>query len=219
MGIYSTQTKKTEIIIGVTGHRQIDENTFVSRNVVKTLQNIPKRMPELHERNTIVLNALAEGADALVAGLALAMQPRKRLHVMLPFHIREYQKDMQTWKSFLEFHSLLGKAESITIASTFKTCERTMPACFPDNKLERGAHEDRNAAYERCGRQIVDQCDALLAIWDGMAARGRGGAAEIVAYARHKHKPLAWISSQFPCKVTYENFGRLKPRNEEQQEE
>ena len=64
--------------------------------------------------------------------------------------------------------------------------------------------EDRQAGYERSGQYIADQCDALIAIWDGLPARGRGGTAEIVAYARKNKRKLAWIKSVGPYDVVYE---------------
>jgi hypothetical protein len=52
---------------------------------------------------------------------------------------------------------------------------------------------------------VADQCDALVAVWDGQPARGRGGTADIVAYARKKRRPLAWIKMQAPYDVAIEN--------------
>jgi polyphosphate kinase 2 (PPK2 family) len=48
-------------------------------------------------------------------------------------------------------------------------------------------HED---AYLAAGRWIVDHADRLVAVWDGRPARGRGGTAEVVAYARHRGVPV-----------------------------
>jgi hypothetical protein len=36
----------------------------------------------------------------------------------------------------------------------------------------------------------VESSDVLLALWDGGASRGRGGTAEIVAYARERGVPV-----------------------------
>lgn len=40
------------------------------------------------------------------------------------------------------------------------------------------------SAFLYAGRRVVDRCDTLIAIWDGAPARGRGGTADIVSYAR-----------------------------------
>src|SRR5262249_19847988 len=59
------------------------------------------------------------------------------------------------------------------------------------------------------GMETVNHCDLLLAVWDGEPARGRGGTAEIVAYAREIQRPLIIIDSK-TFQVRRENFERLK---------
>ena len=39
-------------------------------------------------------------------------------------------------------------------------------------------------AYEQAGRYVVEHSDALIAVWDGLPAQGRGGTAEIVAWGQ-----------------------------------
>jgi hypothetical protein len=46
------------------------------------------------------------------------------------------------------------------------------------------ARESRTEAYEQAGRYVVEHSDVLVAVWDGLSASGRGGTAEIVAWAR-----------------------------------
>lgn len=38
-------------------------------------------------------------------------------------------------------------------------------------------------AFLAAGLNVADNCDLLLAIWDGEAARGKGGTADVVAHA------------------------------------
>jgi CTP synthase (UTP-ammonia lyase) len=54
--------------------------------------------------------------------------------------------------------------------------------------------EARKKAYEIVGHHVVNHCDVLIALWDGRPSRGRGGTAEIVAYAREKKCPMLIIS-------------------------
>ena len=44
-------------------------------------------------------------------------------------------------------------------------------------------------AFLAAGQAVVDRCDHLFAIWDGQPARGLGGTADIVAYARCPRTP------------------------------
>jgi len=45
-------------------------------------------------------------------------------------------------------------------------------------------------AYMAAGREVVDRCDVLLAVWDGQPAAGEGGTADVVEYARSRDRPV-----------------------------
>ena len=209
MGYQPGGIESTDFIIGVTGHRQIPSASFVRPIVAWTLSAIPKLLSNSHKETTIILSALAEGADRLVAEFAPGVQTRRHLRVILPFASEEYEKDIGSQSSLMEFHTLLEQAESVKVVPNPKACKIGIGG-RSNNALLYDSNDERNAAYERCGQAIVDECDILLSIWDGMAARGRGGTAEIVAYARNKRKPMVWILPKVRCKVTYENFEHLK---------
>jgi hypothetical protein len=46
--------------------------------------------------------------------------------------------------------------------------------------------ESTEAAHMAGGRAVVDTSDVLVAVWDGQPARGHGGTADVVAYARER---------------------------------
>ena len=58
-----------------------------------------------------------------------------------------------------------------------------------------GAGDDgsRESAYERVGEALIDHCDMLIAVWDGTAARGRGGTADVVQAARARGRNVIVI--------------------------
>jgi hypothetical protein len=62
----------------------------------------------------------------------------------------------------------------------------------------------REEAYEKAGCYMVDRSDVVVALWDGESARGRGGTAAIVAYARDRDVPLVWVHTQGKPTVTSE---------------
>ena len=96
-------------------------------------------------------------------------------------------QDFETEESRQEFEELYQKSQKPIVlknnlsAGAFSTIERT---------------EARNKAYEDAGRYVVTHCDILIALWDGRPSRGRGGTAEIVAYAREEKRPLIIISTE-----------------------
>lgn len=59
-------------------------------------------------------------------------------------------------------------------------------------------------AFFAAGKWIVAHCDLLLAVWNGLPARGRGGTADVVTVAIHSQR--AWVHID-PVKRT----ARLSP--------
>jgi len=44
---------------------------------------------------------------------------------------------------------------------------------------------------------MLDHCDRLIAVWDGLPARGPGGAGQIVEQARRQSIPVIWVKVPF----------------------
>ncbi len=132
----------------------------------------------------VALSSLAEGADRMVADAVLATEGGT-LEVELPLVAHEYAKDFVTERSRDEFDALLASATSV----------RAPEAEVADADQAWDA-ESWNASYERAGRTVVDECDVLLAVWDGKPAAGRGGTAEIVAYALRRRVPVVAIPTR-----------------------
>lgn len=53
--------------------------------------------------------------------------------------------------------------------------------------------DNRDAAFVLTGRATVAHCDLLIAVWDGLPARGRGGTAETVEVALTRGTPVLHI--------------------------
>ena len=159
---------------GVTGHRNIDEHdpllAEAIRDVLDLLRSRCRPGTAATPVNLVVVSALAEGADRMVAREAMARGAG--LEVVLPLPSEDYLTDFESGTSRSEFCGLLGQASAVT---------------------ELAASGTRDQAYERAGRAIVDRSDVLLALWDGQAARGRGGTAEIVSYARRRGVPVVQL--------------------------
>jgi hypothetical protein len=165
--------------LGVTGHRSIDEDDAA---IIEAVRGALSQINERRRSGTAAtpvdltaVSALAEGADRLVARQAILQGAG--LEVVLPLPRDDYLADFTSAASRAEFCALLGQAAAVT-------------------ELATGGSRDE--AYERVGRTVVDRSDVLLALWDGRAAQGRGGTAEIVAYARQQHVPVLWIAARRP---------------------
>lgn len=170
--------------IGITGHRCLGDPEALVPAIQEALRLLRERIPEFTTPDVVLVavSSLAEGADRLVARDLLA-EPGARLEVVLPLARSDYARDFHDAESRREFWHLLELASRVQ---------------------EAPAHASREEAYEWAGRRVVDQCDALIAVWDGELSRGRGGTEEIVRYARDRKVPLAWVHTKGDPPVTAE---------------
>jgi SMODS and SLOG-associating 2TM effector domain 1/SMODS and SLOG-associating 2TM effector domain 3 len=159
---------------GVTGHRSIDQHDPLLAeaigDVLDLLRQRGRQGTAATPVNLVVVSALAEGADRMVAQGAL--ERGAGLEVILPLPPADYLTDFEPGTSRSEFRGLLSQASAVT---------------------ELPASGTRAQAYERAGRAIVDRSDVLIALWDGQPARGRGGTAEIVSYAQRRGVPVVQL--------------------------
>jgi hypothetical protein len=156
------------LTLGVTGHRILTELDRITAGVDEALARIEQVFPA---RSLTVLSALAEGTDRLVVQRILR-RPDTRLLVPLPLTKADYMADFASAESKQDFLSLLGQADEVVELAPTRT---------------------REQAYENAGLYILDHCNVLLAIWDGQGAQGQGGTGGVVARARERGLPIAWI--------------------------
>lgn len=166
-------TEPYKIKLGVTGHRKLDHPELVRRAIEQVLSELDGRLSTIPHRYEI-LSPLADGSDRLVASCVLSWRGQPggqvacagELEAALPMPIEEYIATFdseQREKSELDFRNLLTQADRIIV----------LP--------QTASHKD---AYRQVGRYVVQECDVLIAIWDGKTSRGRGGTAEIVEFAQ-----------------------------------
>jgi uncharacterized protein (TIGR03382 family) len=180
------------IVIGVTGHREIENPVTLGAAIQAVLKKIRQMAPATKSTPSLlsVLSPLAEGADRLIAREILKI-PGSLLEVVLPLEKAVYLEDFATDASKTEFEELLNLAKNV----------RVLPA-----------KDSREEAYEQVGRYIVAQCDILIAVWDGKTAAGKGGTQEIIQYARDNHCPLVWINAENYSQINFETGKGFDPR-------
>ena len=192
------------MIIGVAGHRILTKLP-VLENAIKSILD---RLTTLdHCENWQVLSSLAEGADTLLVEHIWQRCPAARLTAVLPLSVKAYRADFPTPAGLACLDALLGKAAEVITLPTSPT---------------------RTAAYLAAGLWVAEQCEVLIAIWDGQPPLGQGSTAEVVAHARHLGKPLAIIyagnrrpGTRTPTSlggrqghILYENFAVLEGNRE-----
>ena len=116
------------------------------------------------------VSSLAEGADQLFAAHILAAGGM--LEAILP--CADYASSLVTDDGRARFEVLRRAAATVI----------TLPYAKPSEQ-----------AFLAAGQVLVERCDHLFAIWDGRPARGLGGTADLVAYARACGSPVTvlWV--------------------------
>ncbi|MBW0007071.1 MAG: DUF4231 domain-containing protein, partial [Sphingomonas sp.] len=120
------------------------------------------------------VSPVADGADQIAAEVALELG--WDLQAILPFERSTYRASLASDAARERLDALLERSD----------CLLELPG-DPDHGLD---------AYVMTGRATVAHCDILIAIWDGLPPRGRGGTGEVVQLALTRgtaiiHVPLS----------------------------
>jgi hypothetical protein len=175
------------LVIGVTGHRDLwpqarDAIAAQVRDVLLHFKNSYPGTP------LILLSALAEGADRLVAEVALKAGIGARLIVPLPMEREVYERDFKSADSRAEFGRLLD-------AAAHKLEMPTPPGVGQEQlQSELPARQDQ---YATVGEFIARNCQVLIALWDGKPGK-RGGTSEVVRLKLTGVPPAGSRNSSIP---------------------
>ncbi|HWX16200.1 MAG TPA: hypothetical protein VNY07_06405 [Chthoniobacterales bacterium] len=115
------------------------------------------------------VSSLAEGADQLFAELVVTLG--KLLEVVIP--CRNYESAFKNPIAAQQFRSLKDKAVRSYILNFDGPSEE---------------------AFFQAGRSIVDASDLMVFVWNGKPAKGHGGTADIVDYAKQVDREFIWIN-------------------------
>ena len=168
-------------VVGFTGHRRLADPVAAERVLHQVLDELRAQSGV----EWLALSSVAEGADMLFARTALKLGIG--WEAVLPLPPAEFRADFSPdvwWR----VEALLAEAEHARVI---------------------GERSHRDDAYLDCGMETVNHCDLLLTFWNGEPSRGRGGTADIVAYARNLGRPLIIIDAM-TLTVRRENFARLQ---------
>ena len=167
------------LVIGVTGHRDLRDADVprLEREVAAIIAGLRRDfLSNDAETPIIILSALAEGADRLVARVALAQGAR--LIAPLPMPLEEYRQDFEPGLkqgNIAEFEALFAQAIAAPV----------MPLRGASLEQLRADQDKRNEQYRSVGIYITQHCHVLLALWDGNARdMSPGGTAEVVTFKR-----------------------------------
>jgi hypothetical protein len=151
-------------MVGMTGHQGLPART--ADLVTAALRDVLRP----HALNLVGVTMLGPGADQLFARVVLELGGT--LYVVQP------TTGMQYRDSFPDSEARRGYDELSGQASHVEALEHT---------------ESTEQAHMDAGKVVVDRSSILVAVWDGQPARGLGGTADVVAYARDRGVPVTVI--------------------------
>jgi hypothetical protein len=167
------------LVIGVTGHRdlRLQDIPALEDAVTSVFARIKREHLVNADTPIILLSSLAEGADQLVARIAL--RHGASLIAPLPMALNEYRHDFEPGIQpgvMARFDALVEAAVAVPVVP-----------CMPD--------ATRDEHYRAAGIFIARHSHALIALWDGDERNTPvGGTAEIVDFFRHG-VPLDFVNS------------------------
>jgi hypothetical protein len=170
------------LAIGFTGHRKLPDEAK-SRRLIRDF------LLEQKSATTAIVcgvSSAAAGGDLLFA--ESCMELGIPLRVLLPMPPEQFRNDFD--------------------AATWERAERVLSSAI--SVEVKGDREHRRESYYECGIETVQQSEILTALWDGQDARGMGGTAEIVAFAKAIGRPVVVFHSENGDKQTFNDAAMEK---------
>lgn len=163
-------TSDLPLVVAVTGHRDL-----VAAEIPRLRQLVKDFLVKLRSdyvgRRLRVMSPLAEGADRLVADVAVELG--LDLVVPLPMPENLYVRDFATEPSRAHFASLCSQASDVF----------ELPVAR-GSSVEQISHPGplRNRQYAQLGVFLCAHCHVLLALWDGKQSGELGGTGQVVKF-------------------------------------
>jgi len=123
------------------------------------------------------VSPIADGADQIAAEVARDLG--WELQAILPFGRESYRASLGNDGARDKFDALIARA----------ACVLELPG-DPAHSLD---------AYVMTGRGTVAHCDILIAVWDGLPPRGRGGTGEVVQLALTRGTAIVHVPLETDC--------------------
>ncbi len=159
------------LVIAVSGHRFLDPAAVpvIEATVRRVLADLAHAHPDIP---LLILDAMADGADRLVARVALAAGIR--VHAVLPMQRAEYRQDFDD-ESAAEFDRMLRDP----LVDWFE-----LPHLSQVPGESASPDMSRVLQYEQLAVFLAQNSHVLLAIWNGKEAGEPGGTSQVVALKR-----------------------------------
>ncbi|NIL95040.1 MAG: hypothetical protein GTO71_11555 [Woeseiaceae bacterium] len=166
----ATYGYRLPLVIGVTGHRDLkpEEIPGIQARVRELFEELGKRYTK---RKLRVISPLAEGADRLVAKVALELG--LELAVVMPMPQSIYKSEFTSAESIAEFDELYARAHEVFELPIARN--GTIESISQPGRA-------RDLQYAQGGVFLSAHCHILLALWDGKISGQLGGTGQVVRF-------------------------------------
>lgn len=177
-------TGSVPLLIAVTGHKNlIPQEMAHIRQCIKNQLAVRLSVIGGKPANVHILTGLAEGADTLMAELALELSIP--MIAVLPMPKELYEQEFSTPEALARFHELLGLANArIELPLHEETTAQQVSLAANQGTFTK----KRNLQYVALGRYLATNADVLVALWDGTPLKSdqMGGSAHVVQLFRSR---------------------------------
>ena len=188
------------ISVGVTGHRidalppdALPKLRARIRDLLTLISDAGRALQE-REHDTFAdsepvfrfITPIADGTDQIAT--EIAQELGWEAQAVLPFAREHYRTTLSNDLARERFDALLERADRVL----------ELP----------GEQANEPEGYAMVGRATVAHCDILIAVWDGLKARGRGGTGEVVEFAISRGVPVVhvWPDPDQPPRILWAAF-------------
>ena len=153
------------LIFAISGHRWLADIVTVTERCIPIFNTS-------RQKGTL-LTGLAEGADQLIAEIALDSD--WRVEAILPMPLAEYEKDFTKPDALFHFRELLTRCHHIIEIPLATTVDNDIQATSTSRN-----GVIRQQQYRNLGRYLVEHAQTMLLLWDGdTTAPKPGGTTEV----------------------------------------
>ena len=158
------------LAIGVTGHRDLrpEQQTALTAEVRTVLQDLKKRCKHTP---ILLLSGLADGADRLVATVALELGID--LVAVLPMPLLAYLEDFPDDRAREELTGLVARSRRLI--------ELPIQPGLSLDQIQPGT-DGRVQQYAALAAFLASESHVVLALWDGVKGGAAGGTSEVVRF-------------------------------------
>ncbi len=188
-----SDTRAVPLVLGVTGHRDLREVDVprIRQAVGVILTQVARR-----SRHTplVLLSALAQGADQLCATVALEHGLQVWAPLPFPAAIYRASSSFDTEAARHQLDVLLDDPRVTAFVAPLPPAE--MPTDEAAWWRLSATRDTRHRCYANAGGYVVLHCQALMALWDGVASEAPAGTAQMVQFKRTGRPPEVYPWTQ-----------------------